>query len=243
MVRPLQPPTRPIAGGTTWTWQWPATPPPTRSSTTRPWGWCRVYHRSTHTPDGHTPRTFGPLSRFDQHSPAPTNPTEDPDSRSVLYVGADLATSACEVFGEARVALLCPNIRVALLRPRSPLTCFDLLKPGAAMAIGALPSLSDAPCPRVLTQHWARAIYEDRPTGQALDGIRYRSAYNGGESLALWDSTGQIDTINRAIDSDTHEVQDFTLTEPRILRTLLATLPARGITIDIISSATCPTCP
>ncbi len=188
---------------------------------------------------------YGPLARFDQHSPHSTRPTQDPDGRSVLYAGANLTTSACEVFGAARVALLCPNIRVALIRPLTPMVCFDLLEPGAAMAIGALPSLADAPHPRALTQQWARAIYEDQPTGLPLAGIRYRSAYNGGESLALWDSTGKVSTLPRTGKAPaTHgPVHDYPLTEPQILRRLLAELPARHITIDLIPASACPTCP
>jgi RES domain len=104
----------------------------------------------------------------------------------VLYVGVDLATSLCEVFGQTRGALLCPRWRVARLQPTASRVVFDLCSPGAAMAIGALPALADAQLPRTLTQEWARAIYEDQPAQRRVTGIRYRSAYNGDYSLALW---------------------------------------------------------
>ncbi len=76
-----------------------------------------MYHRSPYLPDAATGRTFGPLYRFDPHQPGSHGPVDDPDGRSMLYVGADLATSASEVFGEAGEASLCPSWRVALLRP------------------------------------------------------------------------------------------------------------------------------
>ena len=53
---------------------------------------------------------------------------------------------------------------------------YDLAAEGAAMAIGALPALSDANEARSLTQQWARAIYEDQPAGPETTGIHYRSA-------------------------------------------------------------------
>jgi len=114
----------------------------------------------------------------------------------VLYAGQDLATSACEVFGEAGEAQLCPAWRVALLRPARPLSLLDLTAPGSAMAIGALPSLAGGAYPRQLTQAWARAVYEDDPTGSHVDGVRYRSAYNGGLALALW--TAHLPSTSRA---------------------------------------------
>ena len=64
---------------------------------------------------------------------------------------------------------------------------YDLAAEGAAMAIGALSALSDGNEARSLTQQWARAIYEVQPAGPETTGIHYRSGYNSGESLALWD--------------------------------------------------------
>ncbi|MGC2714942.1 MAG: hypothetical protein WA366_16315, partial [Pseudolabrys sp.] len=72
----------------------------------------------------------------------------------------DLATSACEVFGDAGIAAICPNYRVAIIAPTTKLVMYDLAAEGAAMAIGALPALSDGNEARRLTQQWARAIYE-----------------------------------------------------------------------------------
>lgn len=233
MVKPLAPPTRPLPrGGATATWRWRT---PSRG---RPWGWCRVYHRDTRTARGDSPRFFGPLARFDPHTAPPDALAVDPAGRSVLYVGEDLATSACEVFGEAGEARLCPAWRVALLRPTRQQTLFDLTAPGAAMAIGALPSLADGAYGRELTQQWARALYEDDPTGRHVDGVRYRSAYNGGLALALWDSAGKVAVL---IDSDRVE-QDFRLTRPEVLDRLEAALAARHIVVTMVASADCPRC-
>jgi len=67
-----------------------------------------VYHHSRQTRRGDSARGFGPLARFDPHTPPAAAPGLDPARRSVLYAGQDLATSACEVFGEAGEARLCP---------------------------------------------------------------------------------------------------------------------------------------
>lgn len=111
----------------------------------------------------------------------------------MLYLGSDLATSGCEVFGEAGEARLCPSWRVALLRPARPTKLFDLTAEGAAMAIGALPTLATGNLPRAGTQAWARSIHEDNPTGTPVAGIRYTSsAYNGGAALALWERAAPL---------------------------------------------------
>ena len=131
----------------------------------------------------------------------------------MLYVGDGLATSACEVFGEAGEALICPSWRVALLEPVTRQRLLDLVRPGSAMAIGALPTLGDGALPRSLTQQWARAIYEDHPLGAPAAGIRYRSAYNAGIALALWDTTGKI----RVLVDDNGTDADVPLNHPGML--------------------------
>ena len=154
----------------------------------------------------------------------------------MLYLGADLATSASEVFGEDGEALLCPRWRVALLRPAQPLRVLDLIAPGTAMKLGGLPSIADGPHPRVVTQQWARAVYEDQPAGPEVSGIRYTSAYNGGTALVLWDSTGRVQTVS------VHGVaQDFALREDEVLTRLTAAMTSRQITLT--SADTCPRCP
>jgi len=197
-----------------------------------------VYHHSRPTRRGDSARGFGPLARFDPHTLPAAAPGLDPARRSVLYAGQDLATSACEVFGEAGEARLCPAWRVALLRPVRQLSLFDLTAPGSAMAIGALPSLADGPYPRQLTQAWARAVYEDDPTGQHVNGIRYRSAYNSGLALALWDSEEHVVVVQDAAGAE----QDFALRHPQMLGRLEAALAARHIVITLLDPADCPQC-
>lgn len=145
MVVPLPPPPRPLPkGGSTWTWS-----PPSSA----PWQWTRVYHFGSYSRAGHSARSFGPFARFDpQRRDSGGGPQLDPDGRSVLYVGIDLPTSLCEVFGEPGEALLCPRWRAAVLAPVAPIVVFDLIKPGSAMAIGALPALGTGNEDRDLTQ-------------------------------------------------------------------------------------------
>jgi len=215
---------------TTWRWRRPVAG--------RPWQWCRVYHRGRRTPRGDSPRDYGPIARFDPHTPAAAAPGVDPQGRAVLYAGQDLATSACEVFGEAGEAQLCPAWRVALLRPARQLTLFDLNAPGSAMAIGALPSLADGAYSRQLTQSWARAVYEDDPTGRHLDGIRYRSAYNGGLALALWDSAATVRVGSDAVGTE----QDLALRHPEMLARLQAAMAPRHVVITLVEPADCARC-
>ncbi len=197
-----------------------------------------MYHQGPHAPRGDSPRDYGPVARFDPHTPPAAAPGIDPHGRTVLYAGQDLATSACEVFGEAGEARLCPAWRVALPRPARQLTVFDLSAPGSAMAIGALPALASGAYPRQLTQTWARAIYDDNPTGSHVDGIRYRSAYNDGLALALWDSTGQVIVAKDAGGTD----QDFALRDPQTLTRLEAAMAPRHIVVTTVDAADCPQC-
>jgi RES domain-containing protein len=201
------------------------------------WQWCRVYHRSAHTPDGVTFRRYGPLNRFDHHH-AVDPPDDDPSGRRILYVGRDLATSACEVFGEAGVAAVCPNYRVSIVAPTRELAMFDLAAEGAAMKIGALPALADGNEKRVLTQEWARAIYEDHPAGKDIVGIHYRSAYNGGSSLALWDCDGDVEVLRDA----GGVLQDFPLTDPRIFSRFQVEMTDRYINVTTVSQSACKHC-
>lgn len=234
MVKPLGYPVRPLpVGGSAYGWRW-RTP-----TSVRPWGWCRVYHQSPVTPQGDTPRRNGPRARFDPQRAGTSGPREDPDGRSVLYAGVDLATSACEVFGEAGEALLCPSYRVALLRPTKQLTLFDLRAPGSALSIGAIPALADGEYPRAQTQAWALAIYEDDPLGVHANGVAYRSAYNGGDAVAVWDSSRKVTVVsNRA-----GIPQDYPLTHPEVRARLVVAMAPRHITVRTISATECSRCP
>ncbi|WP_330220362.1 RES family NAD+ phosphorylase [Mycolicibacterium llatzerense] len=156
----------------------------------------------------------------------------------MLYVGEDLATSACEVFGEAGVAAICPNYRVSILAPTRTVSLFDLTAPGAAMTIGALPSLAAGNETRTLTQQWARAIYEDKPAGRAIYGVRYLSAYNSGYALALWDCADRVETVSDSGGA----VQDLPLADPRILNRLQVQLRQRRIAVTTVAESDCAVC-
>jgi hypothetical protein len=182
-------------------------------------------------------RRYGPKARFDHQHPADP-PVEDPTGRRVLYVGEDLATSACEVFGDAGIAAICPFYRVAIIAPTTTLAMFNLVAKGAAMAIGALPALGDGNEPRSLTQQWARAIYEDKPAGPEIAGIHYRSGYNSGEALALWDCDGDVEVVR---DHHGHQ-QDIALDDPRILARLQVQLRRRQINVTTVTSSECNEC-
>jgi hypothetical protein len=140
------------------------------------------------------------------------------------------------VFGEARIAAICPRYRVSIVEPTRSLTLFNLARPGAAMAIGALPALATGNERRALTQQWARAIFEDQPAGPAVRGLRYLSAYNHGISLALWDCQDEVQIVGAG------GVQDFSLDAPRVLRRLQAAMTERGINVTTVDEADCAVC-
>src|SRR5699024_10052267 len=184
VVKPLPNPTRPLSGGASWVWD---------RTTTKRWSWCRVYKHGAHSPTGITHRTYGPLYRFDPHTPPVGHPALCPDGRSVLYVADDLATSLAEVFGDVGDASICRHYRVAIIEPKAPLTLLDLHRKGTAMQIGALPMLNVGDIPRDKTQAWARAIYEDQPLApRTVRGIRYTAAHTAGAALALWNTDHHV---------------------------------------------------
>ena len=104
------------------------------------------------------------------------------------------------------------------------------------MAIGALPALSTGNERRALTQEWARAIFEDQPAGPAVRGVRYRSAYNDGISVALWDCEGDVRIVR------TGGGQDLPLDDPRVLRRLQAVMSERRINVTTMREADCAAC-
>ena len=113
----------------------------------------------------------------------------------------------------------------------------DLVRPGSAMAIGALPTLSDGALPRSLTQQWARAIYEDHPLGVPAAGICYRSGDDAGIALALWD-TGKI----RVLVDDNGTDADVPLNHPGMLIRLKTVLLERQVVVRTTPRADCPRC-
>jgi hypothetical protein len=144
----------------------------------------RVYHENPDS-DGMSPRTFGPLARFDPHvRDSHQRPRTDPQGRSVLYLAANLATALAESYpGQWPEVSICPHARAAWMRPAAPITLLDLTGEGA-LAIGAPGTLQWGDEPRRRTQRWGRRIYEQY---HSLEGIRYQAAHQSGESVVLWE--------------------------------------------------------
>jgi hypothetical protein len=209
-----------------WTWRWPAAP------SRQGWRWCRVYHRSVHTPDGITHRRYGPLYRLDHHTPPPNAPAVCPDGRSVLYVAGTLAGALGEVFGDAGQAAVCPRYRVALVRPQDQITVLDLRSEGAAMRIGALPSLATGAYPRPRTQRWARAIYEDQPARRVVSGVYYHAAHSNGRALALWNTDDDVALVR----SSAGDVQDFALGDRRMWPRVVVAAAELGMSATRVES-------
>jgi hypothetical protein len=225
VVADLAEPQRPLSGGRIWSWRWPDTLPKAG------WGWCRVYHVSPHTPDGVTHRAFGPLARLDHHTPPSTSPAICPDGRTILYVAGNLATAIGEVFGDVGEAAVCPGYRVALIRPRSTVIVLDLRSEGAAMRIGALPSLATGAYSRARTQRWARAVYEDQPARRPVSGVYYHAAHSNGRSLALWNTDEDVDVVTAA----SGEAQDLALADGRMWRRVVVSAAELGMAATRIS--------
>src|SRR5918996_3170279 len=110
MVNPLPPPARPISGGATHVWEASAGP------------LTRIYHQDLFSPTGLARRTFGPLERFDHHTPPHTAPALDSDGRSVLYLGLGVGVCGAEVFGDPREAAICPAFRAVVALPTAAVT-------------------------------------------------------------------------------------------------------------------------
>lgn len=142
------------------------------------------------------------------------------------------------MFGEAGVATICPRYRVSVVTPTRPLRLFDLASMGAAMAIGALPTLADGNEPRSLTQQWARAIFEDQPAGRDVCGVRYRTAYNFGHSLALWDCDDSVEIMR----DSAGRVQDLALDHPAVLGRFQVEMDKRLISVTTIPESDCSIC-
>jgi hypothetical protein len=109
---------------------------------------------------------------------------------------------------------------------------------GAAMAIGALPALSDGSEARPLTQEWARAIHEDQPAGPDVCGVRYRTAYDSGYSVALWDCADAVEIVR----DGRGRLQDLPLDDARVFGRLGEQMRERLLDVTTISEAECSQC-
>ena len=89
-----------------------------------------------------------------------------------------------------------------------------------------------------MTQEWARAIYDDQPAGPTATGIRYRTGYNFGYSLALWDCDDGVEIVRDA----QGRLQDMALADTRVLLRLQVQMRKRLIKVTTVSSNDCTEC-
>lgn len=208
--------------------------------------WFRVYHRDYQTPGPLHRRTFGPRARFDHHRPdGAGRAREDPDGRSVIYLGRTLGVALAEVFWDQpadptdpgtgpKLGRICPRHYMAQLRPTAKVERLLSLCDGDADAIDALPQLSTGPTEDYpLTQRWALAIYEDLESS----GIWYPGAHNLGESIVLWDNAAPLETVK-----DVGRERDHPLHEPGIWELALDAYSTAKRSLQKITSDECPRC-
>lgn len=150
----------------------------------------RVWHPTTHAPAPTDVRSWGPLYRFDPHTPPSTDPGQDPGGRVAWYAGEAFDTALLERFnrGQSAVEVCARHFAAAVVLPAStPL--LDLTVRSAE--IGAPYDLGDrADNDYDDTRVWARAVYDsDIPAA----GLRYFSARHRdadgaryGVNVVLW---------------------------------------------------------
>ncbi|MFT4286548.1 RES domain-containing protein [Nocardioides sp.] len=161
-------------------WSWKPRRPDRR------WEWCRIYHHGAQVPTAITFRPYGPLYRFDHHTPPFTAPDICPDGRQILYVASNLRCALAEVFGDIKQPQICPNYRVAIIEPNLEIPLLNLKSAAVAMKVKALPAIATHTS-RTLTQEWAKAIYEDQPVRRGrVEGVYYGAAHTNDAALALW---------------------------------------------------------
>lgn len=148
----------------------------------------------------------------------------------MLYVSGNLTTALGEVFGDLPVAHICPGFRASLVRPAETAEVLDLRGQGAAMSIGALPSLATGSYPRVRTQEWARAIFEDQPVPErTVAGVYYNAAHTNGPALALWNTDGRVESF-----------EDHQLSSPHLWPRVVSALDR--INVSAVPTGSCPRC-
>lgn len=170
----------PLPLGTTWTWS------PKNES------WVRIFHCDFITPTATHRREYGPLRRFDHHSPSSDDCSPSYNAeRSVIYLAKTIRTAAAEAFADSSPHLVCPRWRLAHIRPTASIEVQDISGPGA-MALGTRPWMGSGPIPPEESQAWARRLYDERSN---LGGIRYTGSNDGGACLAIWDRAPELEVV------------------------------------------------
>ena len=168
--------------------------------------YARIYHRDYYTRSATHRRDYGPLARFDHHTPPATAAAVCPKGRSVTYIAETVRAAASEVFSATEVFGVCPNWRLAWLKTSATMTLQNLVGTGA-MALRTKPSLgSGAEVAREDSQEQARRIYSEHGH---LAGIRYTGSHEEGRCLVLWDRAPDLVVVEDGeIDCDASIAED-----------------------------------
>ena len=196
----------------------------------------RIYHEDFFTKSATHRRDWGPLHRFDHHTPPLAHPTHCPENRTVIYLAESIRAAAAEVFSEYNPFRVCPHWRLAWLRPAESLVVQDIVGAGG-MAIEAGEWLGSGPAFGVqpqYTQEWARKIYDDH---NELQGIRYSGSHEGSKCLVLTDRAPELEVV-----LDGGVPSDNAIVESEIWDEVVVEYLETGHTIDTIASADCDYC-
>jgi hypothetical protein len=183
--------------------------------------WLRIYHKDFFTPDALHRRRYGPLHRFDHHTPPAASPANCPEGRTVIYLAADLPTAVAEVFDLPDFGV-CPMWRLAYVQTVGATTVQDVFGNGAKQ-LGTDQALGSGNVTRAFSQRAARHIYTEHPT---IQGIHYAGSNQAGKCLALWERAPALKVVQADGGADESALHDAG-TWPEI----------RGACVDIGQSA------
>lgn len=223
-------PSRPLTGSRTIGWP-------------RSTGWYRVYHDDKFTTSATDFRLYGPISRFDPHTPDTGDAKDCPEDRKVLYAAENLGTAIVESFAlgvdgnPTHEIGLCDRWTVAKILPKGVRPLLDMASHWM-MSLGTYATVVGAE--RDITHLWAKAAYVD-PLGRfPASGIYYRSAYDFGNCLAFWDKGCGIEVVGRPDGTPF----DFPLKHlPSDVAELFAQdITERGVIANVIPNDQCPLC-
>ena len=107
---------------------------------------------------------------------------------------------------------------------------------------GCTPTITTAATPHSADNHQPPAYLtpqiSTQRAGPDITGIHYRSGYNHGESLALWDCDADVEVVR---DDDEHP-QDMALGDREMLLRLQVQLQRRKIIVTTVPSRDCKQC-
>lgn len=219
-------------------------------------GLFRIFHRDRRTPDGVTPRAYGPVQagRFDPHEPDANGAAQLQDI-TVLYLAEAFETAVLEALAplieEDPLAgyfiEVCPNRMVTAIRPSTAELAVQDFVADSPATLGAPDDLGDGPWSRPGTQAWARAIRSDRPAGPQVAGIRYWSARHrapddsrDGINVASFDTSPEL--IVRAPGLGPDGTETYPVAEPRHFARIELLLERHGVSLGRVPAAECERC-